>query len=576
MPTERRQTGIWRNLFLVRHGESTANEINRFAGAIDAPLTDLGCAQARRAGRSWKAGKIDQIFVSPLTRARQTAEILLDTLPRLSLANAEVRLDERLGERHFGDFTLQNKTRLQRRFGLREYEASLYSSTAELHGGETFEDFRQRVLEFLKTELYPALRTGRRILIVAHKYVIELLSRLILRLPDAGGHDLRLPNARILPGSDLGRYVQGESHTRNLLNDWIVVHHSAVLAAAAGLGLVLNASGLRFPIPSSVMFVLLSIATAISLARISLANPSATSDPGLLSANRLIARFVLLPWGVTGLGFALASGGRQDDLSFLLAIALLLTAPAAITALTLSRSAGGMILPSVYMILVSTAMSSANTIGLLWVFDLSSQAVPAFVYIGLSVFGLLLPMLVVGLLRKHFPISVAKFAEDHASSAVVSLGLFVVLSFQNIELSSFYPSGLAALALGLALRLTSARMARHRSLYSLDDFFSMSYPNIFLVIILGSLLGSQVIMELATWFLVPMFALAPLDDVLIRRLREIQPRFRLLSYLRVDHVPSYPSESAVPTEVTADSTTEQRLAVHYSVPQKNLSQKERM
>lgn len=33
-------------LFFVRHGESTANESNIFAGVVDAPLTPFGASQA--------------------------------------------------------------------------------------------------------------------------------------------------------------------------------------------------------------------------------------------------------------------------------------------------------------------------------------------------------------------------------------------------------------------------------------------------------------------------------------------------------------------------------------------------
>lgn len=537
MATERRDARVWRNLFLVRHGESTANEINRFAGAIDAPLTELGRAQARRAGHGWHAGRIDNVYVSPLLRARQTADILLDTLPARALQQAEVHYDERLSERHFGDFTLQNKTRLQRRFGVREYEASLYRSDAKLHGGETFDAFRRRILEFIRRELYPALKSGRRILIVAHKYVIELMSRLILRLPEADGHDLRLPNARILAGSELGHFVHGESQAHNLFREWIVVHHSRVLAGAAGLGLLLKAFGISLAVPSPLLFTLLLVATAISLARVSLRHPVAMREPSFLPVNRLIVRFVLLPWAVVGLSPLLWPELASESSSLLLAIALLLAAPTAVTALVLSRSTGGMILPSVYMILLSTAMSLATTIGLLWFFGFSNLALQAFVYIGLSVFGLVLPMLAVYTLRKRFPIRTAKISEDHASTAVLALGVFVLCAFLNIELSSFFPHGIAAIALGVALRLAAVRMARHYSLFSLDEYFSMSYPNIFLVIILASLLGNGTIMELTTWFLVPMFVLAPLDDILIRRMQHFQPRFRLLSYLQINQTP---------------------------------------
>jgi hypothetical protein len=164
---------------------------------------------------------------------------------------------------------------------------------------------------------------------------------------------------------------------------------------------------------------------------------------------------------------------------------------------------------------------------------MSELTLQALIYAGLSIGSLVLPILLVYPMRRFYPITTAHFAENHASTAVIALAVFVVLAFQNIPLSSFFDSGLLALAIGLSLRLAAVRIARHLSLYGVDDYFSMSYPNIFLVILLGGLLGNAMIVELATWFLVPMFALAPLDDLLIRRMQDTQPQFDLTDYLRI-------------------------------------------
>ena len=531
MSRERRSSDIWSNLYLVRHGESTANEINRFAGSIDAPLTQLGITQAREAGHSWNGETLDRVYVSPLTRAQQTAQILLDTLSDAAPPLEATLIDERIRERHFGDFTLQNKTRLQRRFGLNNYEASLYQSDASLHGGEDFEGFRRRVLDFLRSELYPALASGQKVLVVAHKYVIELLSLLILRLPDAEGYDLRLPNARILPGNGLQKYVRAESAERNRLRDGIVVHHSLVLAAAAGIGLAWNALGSSITPQSWWLLALLFFSTTISVARVSFRNPTQGAHSDLLPANRLLLRFVAFPWILLALGVLAWPQAVIGD--GLMALVILLAAPTAVTAITLSRSAGGVVLPSVLMILFSTVLSTANTIGLLAWFGMSELTLQALIYAGLSIGSLVLPILLVYPMRRFYPITTAHFAENHASTAVIALAVFVVLAFQNIPLSSFFDSGLLALAIGLSLRLAAVRIARHLSLYGVDDYFSMSYPNIFLVILLGGLLGNAMIVELATWFLLPMFALAPLDDLLIRRMQDTQPQFDLTDYLRI-------------------------------------------
>lgn len=537
MSNDRRQRTVWKNLFLVRHGESTANEVNRFAGTVDAPLTSLGEAQARRAGYGWQAGGIDRVYQSPLLRARQTTQILLQTPGLVGEAMPEVIPDPRLSERHFGEFTLKNKTRLQRYHGLRSYEAALYRAASDLHGGESFIQFNQRVLSFLRDEIYPLLREGKRLLIVAHKYVIELLARLILRLPEDKGRDLRLPNASIIPGSRLSGYVRGESALGNWLNDLIAVHHAPVLAFAALLGLGLNAAGLLRPPPHWLLVLLLGLATAISLAHVSFRSPSAIQDPHLLSWGRLIFRFFALPWLVTLVTATPWPLLGLHDPDLLLGVALLMAAPAAVTAVILSRTSGGMILPSVFAVVVSTGMSLANTILLLAFFGQSGLVLQASTLIAVSLFSLVLPAILVHLARQRFPIGVAKIADDHAALAVLALAVFVVLSFQQVTLESLYPNGIVAIGIGAGLRLLALGLARSGSLYGIDDYFSICYPNIFLVIILAGLLGNPVVLEFATWFLVAMFGLAPLDDRLLERLQRNQPQAKLMSYLRVDAQP---------------------------------------
>ncbi len=122
---ERRSTGKWDNLFLLRHGESTCNEVNRFAGTVDAPLTALGEAQAARAASQWRGKPPEIVYVSPLLRARRTAELLYAGVDTETEATPFFRVDERLRERHFGDFTLRNKAFIQRDVGLRSYERAL-------------------------------------------------------------------------------------------------------------------------------------------------------------------------------------------------------------------------------------------------------------------------------------------------------------------------------------------------------------------------------------------------------------------------------------------------------------------
>lgn len=533
MLTERRQKRKWKNLFLVRHGESTANEVNRFAGAVDAPLTRLGRAQATKAARGWQGRIVDSVYVSPLARAFQTAEIIHTSLRTGAGDRPVLTTDARLSERNFGAFTLRNKTLIQREIGLVSYEAALYGDSMSLGHGESFQVFHDRVLAFLRDELHPLLIAGRRVLVVAHKYVIELLSRLILRLPVESGYDLRLPNAKVILGDQLHSYVSRESRRLNLLQEWIVTYHARVLLAGVILGLLLRVVGGESTLSPVLAMGLISLATVISLARVTLLDVKFAFEDRVFSAQRLLFRYALLPLGVILVGNSVGHLFSAELQLWVFAFSLLLAAPTAITALTISRSAGGMVHPSIYTIVLSTSVSSVVIYLLLDFHGISGLSLEVFSYIALSILGLFLPLGVARLLRAAYPIATAKLAERHGATAVLLLVLFIVLAFQSIDLASFWPYGVAAAGASLLIRIAAVFLARRDTLYAVDDYISMSYPNIFVVIVLAEMLDIAMVVQLATWFLVPMFALAPLDEFLCGRLQCSSEDTRLLAFLKV-------------------------------------------
>ncbi|GHE44904.1 histidine phosphatase family protein [Vulcaniibacterium thermophilum] len=64
-------------VLLARHGETPWNAEGRYQGQVDIPLSDVGLRQAQALGARLREVPIARAVCSPLSRARQTAELAL-------------------------------------------------------------------------------------------------------------------------------------------------------------------------------------------------------------------------------------------------------------------------------------------------------------------------------------------------------------------------------------------------------------------------------------------------------------------------------------------------------------------
>jgi probable phosphoglycerate mutase len=154
-------------LVLVRHGESTWNELKLVQGQNnEAQLNGRGREQANAAVTSLRAYDFDVILSSDLTRALQTAQVFAHAL------DLEIVTAAALRERSFGD--LEGR-------GLSELTSSLSGIADhvviddEVHppGGESLRDLHQRVGEFIET--IRDQRPGERLLLVTHGGTIHAI-----------------------------------------------------------------------------------------------------------------------------------------------------------------------------------------------------------------------------------------------------------------------------------------------------------------------------------------------------------------------------------------------------------------
>jgi probable phosphoglycerate mutase len=87
-----------RSVTLVRHGQTESSKRMIYSGRRDIPLTDQGREQACRVARQLAGTGVDAVYTSPLSRARDTAELIA------AAAAAPLIVEPRLIEVDYGAF----------------------------------------------------------------------------------------------------------------------------------------------------------------------------------------------------------------------------------------------------------------------------------------------------------------------------------------------------------------------------------------------------------------------------------------------------------------------------------------
>jgi 2,3-bisphosphoglycerate-dependent phosphoglycerate mutase len=151
-------------LALVRHGQSLWNLQNRFTGWVDVPLTDVGEAEARRAGERLAGMRFDVAYTSALSRAQETLRLILET----SGIEAPVIRDAALNERDYGDLAGLDKAATAERYGAEQVHIWRRSFDIAPPGGESLKDTAARTLPFFERAILEDIRAGRDVLVVAH------------------------------------------------------------------------------------------------------------------------------------------------------------------------------------------------------------------------------------------------------------------------------------------------------------------------------------------------------------------------------------------------------------------------
>lgn len=165
-------------LGLLRHGQTDWNIDLRLQGSTDIPLNDTGRAQALQAASVLNREDWDVIIASPLSRAKDTADIVAKEL------GMNVVIVPELIERSFGVAEGLDHASWRK----------MYESHAVIEGLESLEDLRARTILLL--DLIANDYAGKRVLAVSHGAFIRKVLTIISNgeLPREGE---RLSNASL-------------------------------------------------------------------------------------------------------------------------------------------------------------------------------------------------------------------------------------------------------------------------------------------------------------------------------------------------------------------------------------------
>ena len=154
-------------VLLVRHGATVLSAEDRFAGATDVALSDIGRAQARKLSVRLTNEKIAAVYASPMGRTIETAKILAQP------HQLEVQPRDGFREISHGRWEQLTRREVQERFPeeVAEWEEDPFSFAPQ--GGESGLAVTARALPIL-LELVRQ-HPGATVLVVSHKATIRLL-----------------------------------------------------------------------------------------------------------------------------------------------------------------------------------------------------------------------------------------------------------------------------------------------------------------------------------------------------------------------------------------------------------------
>ncbi len=182
------------DIFFIRHGATEGNLRRRYIGRTDEPLCEAGIAQVKALQK--RGLSVDRLFVSPMLRTRQTADILF---PKMHYT-----VVDGLIETDFGRFEGKSADKLS---GDPAYQAWVDAMClTPIPEGESVTDFKTRCCEAF-AETIKNVPDGSRVGFVVHGGVIMAIMEAYAR-PKKDFYAYHIGNGECLQGVYDGETIQ--------------------------------------------------------------------------------------------------------------------------------------------------------------------------------------------------------------------------------------------------------------------------------------------------------------------------------------------------------------------------------
>lgn len=179
-------------LYLMRHGKTEWNQKHKLQGRTDIPLCEEGRIMAENAGKEYGDVHFDLCYCSPLIRAQETAQLMLQG------RDVPVITDNRLTEMGFGVYEGIENCFLIPDCPVNVLFQAPEQYTVPVEGGESFEELFARTGSFLREIIYPQLEQNKDILVMGHGAMNASIICQVKHLPLQEFWTFKLGNCKLI------------------------------------------------------------------------------------------------------------------------------------------------------------------------------------------------------------------------------------------------------------------------------------------------------------------------------------------------------------------------------------------